>query len=87
MGYTTDDSMIRVDFFKESGKWYTTEAVKIEYPKRLGLTEVFAKSLKNHFIKEGNPERLSEMTAVCLYPYYDDSFPVMIKNGDWLNYG
>ena len=28
MGYSEDDSMVRVDFFKTSGRWYTTEAVK-----------------------------------------------------------
>lgn len=28
MGYCDDPSMVRVDFFKDSGKWYTTEAIK-----------------------------------------------------------
>ena len=28
MGYSEDETMVRVDFFKPSGKWYTTEAVK-----------------------------------------------------------
>lgn len=26
--YTDDPTMVRVDFWKSSGKWYTTEAVK-----------------------------------------------------------
>lgn len=28
MGYIDDPSMVMVDFFKPSGKWYCTEAVK-----------------------------------------------------------
>jgi len=28
MGFTEDETVVRVDFFKESGKWYVTEAVK-----------------------------------------------------------
>lgn len=28
MNYTTDPSMVRVDFFKDSCKWYTTESMK-----------------------------------------------------------
>jgi len=26
--YSNDPAMVRVDFWKTSGKWYTTEAVK-----------------------------------------------------------
>ena len=48
MGYTTDDDMVRVDFFKPSGKWYTTEAVKWTggYSADHSIYEAFQQSLR-----------------------------------------
>lgn len=79
MGYTTDDSMVRVDFFKPSGKWYTTESIKWtgDYYKD-NLHDSFKKSLR-----ESLGDRLSDMDAVCLEPYHDMGYPLMIKNGGW----
>ena len=80
MGYTVDDSFVRVDFFKPSGKWYTTEAVK--WVKSFDmLHDEFANSLRNHF--KDAPDRLSDMDAICLEPYHVDSHPIQIKNGGW----
>lgn len=79
MGYTTDNSMVRVDFFKPSGKWYTTEAIRWTggyYNDN--LIESFAKSLRDSL-----GSRLSDMDAVCLEPYRDIGYPLMIKNGGW----
>ncbi len=83
MGYTEDDSYVRVDFFKPSGKWYTTEGVKWTGSYTEGLIHnEFAKSLRDHF-GEGN-KRLYEMDAVCLEPYHKNSHPIQIKEGGWL---
>ena len=82
MGYSDDPAMVRVDFFKPSGKWYTTEAVKWTgawAAKEQGLFAAFAKSLKDHL---GN--RLSEMDAICLKPYHEHEHPIQFKNGGWL---
>lgn len=92
MGYSDDPSMVRVDFFKPSGKWYCTEAVKWtgkyfgKYEKGIEIREdvqlpldAFATSLCNHL-----DNRLSEMTAICLEPYHEFSYPLMLKNGEWL---
>ena len=74
--YSNDESMVRVDFFKESGKWYTTEAVRwIGYDTPL-IHDAFKASLKAHF---GDEPRLSGMWAVCLDPYHIHSYPLMIK--------
>lgn len=93
MGYTEDDRMVRVDFFKTGGKWYCTEAVEwtgsfygttvhgmatsdqIQHP-----VDAFKTSLRNHL-----GDRFQEMTAVCLEPYHEFSFPLMIKDGGWNN--
>jgi len=84
MGYSEEDDIVRVDFFKESGKWYTTEAVKWtgEYEgQRQSIHNAFRKSLIDHF-KE-NPLRLSEMDAICLQPYHEHAHPICIRNGGW----
>lgn len=88
MGYTTDETMVRVDFFKSSGKWYTTEAVKWTGEWKGGLViggqlilDAFAKSLRDHF--KDQPDRLSEMDAVCLHPYHEYAHPIMFRRGEW----
>lgn len=80
MGYCEDDSMVRVDFFRSSGKWYTSEAVKWTGNYDDDIFESFEKSLCDHF--EGT-NRLSEMDAVCLKPYHKYSHPIQIKSGRW----
>ncbi|UCE99957.1 MAG: hypothetical protein JSV82_02510 [Planctomycetota bacterium] len=84
MGYSEDSSMVRVDFFKPGGKWYTTEAVKWsgEWEGKKGLIhDEFAKSLRDHFADR--PDRLSDMDAVCLHPYHEHTHPIQIKAGGW----
>lgn len=79
MGYSSDDAMVRVDFFKPSGKWYCTEAVKWTGKYDHGLIhEEFAKSLRDHL-----GGRLSDMDAVCLEPYHINEHPIQIKVGGW----
>lgn len=84
MGYSENDSMVRVDFFKPSGKWYLTEAVfwsgKYKGSEQL-IHDSFAQSLRDHF--KDNPGRLSDMTAICLYPCHENAHPLMIKDGEW----
>ena len=81
MGYIDDESMVRVDFFKESGKWYTTEAVKwTGVYTHISIHDAFLISLRNHFSSpnKGPNTRLQGMTAVCLEPYHEHSHPLMI---------
>ena len=79
MGYTTDPEMIRVDFFKPSGKWYTTESIKWVGSYTTDLHEGFKRSLRASL-----GDRLKGMTAVCLHPYHELAFPLMID--DWNNF-
>jgi len=93
MGYSDDPEMVRVDFFKSSGKWYCTEAVKWtgKYRKSRDKTSEpcdgwdihaqLAKSLRDHF--KDTPDRLSDTDAVCLEPYHENSHPIQIKQGGW----
>lgn len=71
MGYTNREDMVRVDFFKPSGKWYCTEAVKwLDYHSEF-IHEGFKESLAGHL-----KGRLLGMTAVCLEPYHENSHPI-----------
>lgn len=82
MGYSDNDAMVRVDFFKPGGKWYCTEAVLWTgdyYGKN--IHKEFAISLLNHF--KDHPTRLCEMDAVCLEPYHERAHPIQIKTGGW----
>lgn len=80
MNYSDDPSMVRVDFFKPSGKWYATEAVKwLTYEaKDKMISEAFKGALVKHLLKKDRTLRLAGMTAVCLDPYHESSFPQMV---------
>ncbi len=82
MGYSSNESMVRVDFFKESGKWYTTEAVNFDVVylvekedfKTIHPVDALKLALEAHL-----KGRLNGMWAVCLKPYCALDFPAMIK--------
>lgn len=79
MGYINDDSCVRVDFFKPSGKWYCTESV-VWMGYDVYIFDEFKNSLIVHFKTNQN---LSDMDAVCLEPYNANAYPIMIKAGEW----
>lgn len=77
MNYSNDPSMVRVDFFKSSGKWYTTEQMKwLQYNQtpNKGIHDIFLESLKLAF-----PYNYGEFDAICLEPYHEHSHPIQIK--------
>jgi hypothetical protein len=83
--YTSDVTLCRVDFFRESGKWYTTEAVsfaRVPWAAKHGRPlDAFKLALELHLRLDGRL-RLEGMFAVCLDPYHEHSFPLMIRVGD-----
>lgn len=84
MGYSDDEAMVRVDFFKPSGKWYTTEAIKFfPWAQAEGSPyDAFEKSLEQHLRRgDGGGLRLEGMIAVCLEPYHEHAFPLMAVVG------
>ena len=71
--YTDDPTSVRVDFFNANGKWYTTEAIIwLDYEGEIFSTfqRSLAKSLRG---------RLCGLWAVCLAPYSDMAFPMMVR--------
>lgn len=87
MHYSQHPDSIRVDFFKNSGAWYCTEEVKWT-GQWIGTTIIhreFANSLIAHLRisdSDGVRFRLMGMTAVCLEPYHESAFPLMVKVDD-----
>ena len=75
MHYSDKPNSVRVDFFKKSGKWYTTEAIELppNFYHEPTLHENFIKVLVEHL--EG---RLKGMTAVCLEIYHKHNHPIMV---------
>ena len=82
---------VRVDFFKPSGKWYTTEEMiwpdnlymcKIEQldgsTKINLLHDAFKEALNQHLKRP----RLYDMWVICLEPYHEYSYPIMMKVSD-----
>lgn len=75
--YSNNPNECRVDFFKEHGKWYATEMVKfnsINY--RNHPMYAFAFALQFHF---ENGIRYEGMIAICLEPYVEFQFPLMLR--------
>ena len=72
--YSEDESQVRVDFFKPSGKWYCTEAVKWTGGYTGCIHEAFRKSLEDH-----HAGRLTQFDAICLEPYHEHSHPIQLK--------
>jgi hypothetical protein len=72
--YSEDPSMCRVDFFRDTGKWYATEALKLDYAAEDGPAGALQKACREQL-----HGRLRGMWAVCLDPYHELPFPLMVK--------
>lgn len=83
MNYSDRQAMCRVDFFRPSGKWYTTEAVDFGGLYDCDPAEALHRACERHFSHrlEGRLKgRLDGMLAVCLDPYTERSVvPLAIK--------
>ena len=77
--YSQSPADCRVDFFKPSGKWYTTEVVKF-VPGTYERSGWLALMMSLDAMGIGNPGgRFLGMSAVCLTPYVGFSYPVMVQ--------
>ena len=82
MGYNSDDSMVRVDFFKESGRWYSSEDMKWDRYSVIderGDIELINDTFKRCLDKTFGKDAYEGMIAICLEPYHEHAFPLMIR--------
>ena len=77
MNYSNNPNHVRVDFFKESGKWFDTVEIPWleEYYEDGDIHDALIRSIhaKIGFSYSG-------MDAVCLEPYHKYSHPIMLRN-------
>lgn len=74
MHYSPNPTHCRVDFFKDTGKWYDTVVLTMgstEEEYNAYLPTEFARQLALQY-----PNNYKGMTAVCLEPYSSHSHPV-----------
>ena len=81
MGFIVDESMVRVDFWKESGKWYETVAIKWDrYEAEInGEIELIHQTFRRLCLAQHKRLCQEGWTATCLEPYHKDSHPISIK--------
>lgn len=73
--YSENSGMVRVDFFKESGKWYMTEAVDMSDFWDYGIIPHDAVEAA----LEAKGRNLKHFTRVVLEPYHKSAYPVFLK--------
>ena len=81
MGYSVNDSVVRVDSFYE-GRYHSTYAVDM---KDFWLEPLVEKALKRAIMRMyiesgGRPD--PGFAYVCLEPYHKNQFPIMVKFTD-----
>lgn len=78
MGFSEDDSMVRVDFWKPSGKWYSTVALKwdryLTTDDKTGEVEPIHETFKR-CLEEQFGDSFRGMRATCLEPAHEHSHP------------
>jgi len=73
MGYCENDSMVRVDFFKQSGKWHATRQMPwLQYTGC--IQDIFRMSLNYEF-----GEAWKQFDVVCLEPHHENAHPLQFN--------
>lgn len=71
--YTDNPGMVRVDYFKPSGKWYMTEAHDMsDYYNDPDIHRAIEAML------ERDGRNLKHFTRVILEPYHQNACPIML---------
>jgi len=73
--YSENEASCRVDFFKDSGKWYTTEV--IIFDSRAYDNWSIHEAL-HRLLSEQMGDRLKDMTVICLEPYHKNTHPISL---------
>jgi two-component SAPR family response regulator len=81
MHYSERPGHVRVDFFKESGKWSQTMQIDMtDYYNRPLLSEAVAEAIERQLGRKCIPLRIqsSGAFAICLKPYHVNAHPVVL---------
>lgn len=93
MGFTPESHLVRVDFFKDGGKWGYTEQLNMGHDSRMAkydptrvlysdtMTPIHAVALA--LMLDDRLARMSgSYTVVVLEPYHKADYPVMLLPGE-----
>ena len=81
MGFSSEDSHVRIDFFRPN-KWYSTEELIWTGPySEMPIYTAFAISLRDHL--KGS-RSFDEMRVVCLDPHHEYAHPLIGVVGELL---
>jgi len=79
MHYSNDPSMVRVDRFRTTGKWYDTFEVNMrDHYDALNIVEAVLLC----WIKSSGMTLSKDFFLVCLEPYHRNSYPVAVMYRD-----
>lgn len=79
--YSQHPGMVRVDFYRPSGKWYMTEEMQMDrHYGDLSIYNAVEESIKEAFPDTGM-RWLSQFIVVVAEPYHTNAFPVMLMPG------
>lgn len=73
--YSNDPNMCRVDFWKTSGKWYDTTAVRFS---NKDYNDTLIHDAFRNALKESCEGYYIGMRATCLEPYHKHNHPISI---------
>lgn len=81
--YSVNPGHVRIDFFKESGKWYMTEVLDMSKDYDTGITPKDAvisamRRTERHDALLNN----KDFHIVVLEPYHKSAYPVMFPTGN-----
>lgn len=81
--YSNAPGMVRVDFYKLTGKWYMTEAVDMDkHYADSSIYHAVEESIKEAFPETG--ERwLDQFVVVVAEPYHKNAYPILLQP-EWM---
>ena len=76
--YSNDPAMVRVDFWKESGKWYATEQIEFAEYNDPDMWKVLEEGIRKKLTRDNGRIAYAGMRATCLAPYHVHSHPISL---------
>lgn len=81
--YSDNPGMVRVEYFKPSGKWYMTEAIDMSAHWDDAYVWDAVKASLDDSRPDKSPGWWKHFTVVCLEPYHKSAYPQMFVADSW----
>ena len=97
MGFTTNEGRVRIDLFRDTGKWYATGSICMADFYRGDIFEGVLRACEREFVRADQGEwpvttsprewLEREGTIIVLEPYHEHAHPIMLTRGRALKGG